>query len=119
VDLRASHSDVSTHAAKLLYEKCAEDCKSFPHNCPFSQAIFGYSDEPLLNAARQLYSIKKCDRGEEAVIDEIYMFKLACKHTHDCARARAFFDRIPMQPRNHVLGIDVCLHNVHMARLTR
>ncbi len=53
-DMRASHLDISTHAAKVLAERWTEEGKTLPHACCFSQALFGYDDEPALNEGRQV-----------------------------------------------------------------
>jgi hypothetical protein len=54
VDLRSEHVSITTHAAKALAERWAEEGKSWPDDCAFSQAVFGCRERPELNVARQV-----------------------------------------------------------------
>jgi hypothetical protein len=54
IDMRASHDNIATHAAKLLAERTAEAGKSRPY-CRFTQEVFdSTADDRVFDSTREV-----------------------------------------------------------------
>jgi hypothetical protein len=67
IDMRVSHDNIATHAAKLLAERTAEAGKARPY-CRFTQEVFDSTvDDGMLDAAREVETPVRDPRANEAL----------------------------------------------------